>query len=443
MPVERKYPAGIHYVVAHRVLDATNTSIVGLNEDGEAMAEGYITAKALQKLQDSQKIIKNLIEDRKNVFYVSKDTFLEIRNDTQMEIDNYIASEGLYNPDVEYYAAYNIINKIDELSSWKINELVDFKKGNHSLNSARLSLIKEYLNEPKVFTEKLNKQRVDEVNNLEIQCQNEEITEILRPHIEALYNEAYTANPIRKNRNSSWYQDKIGHFKVDILEYGCDISIYIVSLHNRARSILLSSYEELSKVIGDKDSLKIQGLIETEKADILAKEKSGYWKENPFNKVTKIQIIWSEAGNKLDGKEFKSFAEFNEGLRSYYSSQHKVPDGNNGYDKTKIEIALKNAKGEDFNISTKLDLSNQDGNFNPFKKDVLTYLVENYCYNLENPRDTTQGSKIYVDLSEYVANPQKEVMSDLGEVTNEFNEGIHGTLNDLIQSSDKTQSLEL
>lgn len=443
MKIESKYPAGIHHVVAHRALDADNASIVGIGLNGEIIAEGYITTKSLLGLQGSEKIIKNLIENKKNVFYVPLDIFKQIRKDTKAEIDDYIKSEGLYNPDVEYYAAFSIINKIDELASWKINELVDFEKNNYSLNSARLALIKEYLNEPKVFSEKLDKQRADEVNDLEIKGENKEVIDILKPFIESLYDEAYTSTPIRKNRNSSWYQDKIGHFKVKTLEYGHDISICMVSKKFGSEGILLSGHEELSKIVGDEASLKIQALIETDKADILAKNESGYWKENPFNKVTKIQIIWSEAGNKLDGKEFKSFSELNEGLRSYFSSQKDIPDINSGYYKTKIEIALKNAQGKDFNISTRLDISNASGNFNPFQKDALTYLVKNYGYNFENPRDTTQGDKIYVDLSEYVANPLKEVIGELGVVASEFDVNLHGTLDGLSQNANKSKNLEL
>jgi hypothetical protein len=86
------------------------------------------------------------------------------------------------------------------------------------------------------------------------------------------------------------------------------------------------------------------------------------------SKLVSFQIIWSEATSKHDGQEVYTWERANELMKELV--KNITLTHNEGYYKTKVRLIWEN--GEE--IIDRLDLSLNEGDFNPFKQTIQDYL---------------------------------------------------------------------
>lgn len=124
-----------------------------------------------------------------------------------------------------------------------------------------------------------------------------------------------------------------------------------------------------------------------------------------YNRVTNLQVEWSELSRDKN-VAFQSFAELNLWFKSHISKED-IDSRNGGYYKTSVIFNAINDEGEPVRLSTRIDTSKSDGDFNPYATNVVAYLSQKY--NPENPIEVTsqevKSSRIQVDLSDYLMNP--------------------------------------
>lgn len=124
-----------------------------------------------------------------------------------------------------------------------------------------------------------------------------------------------------------------------------------------------------------------------------------------YNRVTNLQVEWSEL-SRDENVFFQSFAELNLWFKSHISKED-IDSRNGGYYKTSVIFNAINDEGEPVRLSTRIDASKSDGDFNPYATNVIAYLSQKY--NPENPIEVTsqegKSSLIQVDLSDYLMNP--------------------------------------
>ncbi|MDQ1339695.1 MAG: PriCT-2 protein, partial [Campylobacterota bacterium] len=210
---------------------------------------------------------------------------------------------------------------------------------------------------------------------------------------------------ITKTSNRVHDVSKIENFSFETLNY----SDFSLSVKSFGKSNIThadkkrEAYAGLEKLIGAEDTDKIFSIIENIKVDLAEKKKSGFWKENPFNKITNLTLEWSE-GSSDTNVQFKSFAELNDWFDKTFRFADDIPGVNEGYVKNKISFSMINDAGETFNTSVRADVSASSGDFNPRRGNIYSYFADKLKYNLDTPRAMANGSSVYVDLSRYKDN---------------------------------------
>jgi hypothetical protein len=86
------------------------------------------------------------------------------------------------------------------------------------------------------------------------------------------------------------------------------------------------------------------------------------------SKLVSFKVLWSEATSKYDNVEAKTWRDANNLMLNV--ARCITLELDRGYDKTKIEIVWENGHA----ITDRLDLSLNEGDFNPFKQTIQDYL---------------------------------------------------------------------
>lgn len=86
------------------------------------------------------------------------------------------------------------------------------------------------------------------------------------------------------------------------------------------------------------------------------------------SKLVSFKILWSEASSKYDNVEVSTWRKANELMVNL--ARCTTLELNMGYDKTKVQIKWENGH----EITDRLDLSLNNGDFNPFKQSIQEYL---------------------------------------------------------------------